>query len=180
MQITDVNAKVERTVQLDRPVLWASSLLLLLLALAGCSVPKSADSWDPLQVPETSGAAPSSSGIQRSAERLSPAMADLIGRADIAIEQQQWSEASTLLERALRVNPKQAEAWTRMAVVNLGKNNPQQCIQMAKKSNRHAKTQPSLMSYNWLLISRAYEQLGQPGPAQSAMRNSRQIQDGGE
>jgi tetratricopeptide (TPR) repeat protein len=181
MHVTIINGPIERTLQLIRPAAYAIILSLASLALLSCAVPVTQPAWDPLQPAQeqTDSRAPAA-GIERSSRQLSPAMADLIGRADAAIEQQRWSEASALLERALRVNPKQAEAWTRMAVVNLGTHNPQQSLQMARKSNRHAKASRSLMAYNWLLMSRAYEQLGQPEQAQQALAESRRLQDGNE
>jgi len=187
MHISILYGPAERTVPLIKSTFYGFILALASLALLSCAQPRSADSWDPLQPPASPDAvrepateAAPASGLSRSTDQLSAPVADLIGRADDAIQQQHWAEASALLERALRINPKQAEAWTRMAVVNLGSNHPQQSIQMAQKSNRHAGASRSLMAYNWLLISRAYEQLGLSDKARQALDKSRRLQDGNE
>ena len=184
MHITIISGPIEGTLQLINPSIKFALFMLSILALAACAPPKTDDSWDPLRSAEadagTAGETPAAgdTGMARSTTQLSPAMADLISRADAAIDQQRWPDASALLERALRVNPKQAEAWTRMAVVKLGTGNPEQSIQMARKSNRHARDSRSLMAYNWLLISRAHEQLGQSAQAQTALQKSRQLEAG--
>jgi tetratricopeptide (TPR) repeat protein len=151
--------------------------LLSVWLINSCTPLGPQDKWDPLQQQTTTEQpASSGTGISRSDQGMSPAMADLIRRADAAIEQQQWPVATGLLERALRINPKQAEAWTRMAVVNLGQQNPQQALQMAKKSNRYARDDDALKAYNWLLMSRAYESLGKAALAEQALATSRSLQ----
>ncbi|MCW9012928.1 MAG: tetratricopeptide repeat protein [Gammaproteobacteria bacterium] len=116
--------------------------------------------------------------MDRTTLKLTPAMAALIQQADEKIDYQQWPEAVVVLERALRINPKQAEAWTRMAVVYLGKLQPEQAIQMARKSNALASSDNALKSYNWTLMSRAYEQLDQTDKASHAAEQSRQYEQG--
>ena len=167
MQSKIVYGSIERYLQLAKTI----SLLSLLLSLYACAV-KAPEQWDPMQTtPETQAR-----GIDRSTYGMSAAMSALIQQADQSIELQRWSAAMSTLERALRINPKQAEAWTRMAVVYLGQNNPEQCIHMAKKSNVYARANNSLMAYNWLLMSRAYEQMGQMEKAEQALMKSNQLQ----
>jgi cytochrome c-type biogenesis protein CcmH/NrfG len=107
---------------------------------------------------------------------LSPAMQKLLEQSDQSINAQNWTQAVAVLERALRINPKQAEAWSRMAVVYLGKNQPEQSINMAKRSNSYANRNTALKSYNWLLMSRAYDQLNQSQLAEQALLKSQQLQ----
>ena len=170
MQIAIISGPAERLVRLGNLIV----LIGLVFFLTSCAITPSSDNWDPVR---PAGESPKV-GLDLSTSAMSAAMAALIDQADQAIEKQQWSQAATTLERALRINPKQAEAWTRMAVVNLGKNNPQQCIHMAKKSNRHAKNNPDLLAYNWLLISRAYQQMGRVEQAEAALTKSNQLQGG--
>ena len=170
MQITIVSGQVERLVRLAKTVFFS----VLCLSMFSCAVKPTPDTWDPVKKDEEK----TSAGFKRSTASMAPAMSALVMQADSAIEQQQWSEAVAILERALRINPKQAEAWTRMAVVYLGQDNPEQCLHMAKKSNRHAKSNHKLQAYNWLLMSRAYKQLDKPDLAESAALKSKQLQDG--
>lgn len=148
-------------------------LFALCLLLVACSSPLE-KTWDPLQ--NEAVARPSETGIDRNATGMTPAMASLIQDADESIEQQQWARALFILERALRVNAKQPEVWTRMAVVYLGKDDPQQALQMARRSNSYARGKTELQSYNWLLISRAYTALDQPQAADDAAARSQQLQ----
>ncbi|MDH5766960.1 MAG: hypothetical protein OEZ38_13190, partial [Gammaproteobacteria bacterium] len=95
---------------------------------------------------------------------------------DQAIDDQQWQQAVVLLERALRINGKQAETWTRLSMVHLGQYNPQQSIHMAKRSNSYARNNTSLQAYNWLLISRAYTLMQRHEQASEAEMKSQQLQ----
>jgi tetratricopeptide (TPR) repeat protein len=176
MHISIITGSNQRAVRIKRNPFTLLGAGLLSLLLASCAVQPTEPQWDPLQTPSPQAETGRQPGLSRADSRLSPAMADLLQRADTAIEQQQWSSASGLLERALRINPRQAQAWSRMAVVKLGTGNPQQGLQMAKKSNRYAQEDEQLMAYNWLLMSRAHQQLGQAQQAQQALQRSRQLQ----
>lgn len=149
-----------------------ASVLLFISFLVACAAVKDDDVWDPL----TETSEPASRGIERSTHNLSPAIAALINKADMAIERQQWQRAVASLERALRINGKQPEVWTRMAVVYLGQYNPQQAIHMAKRSNSYARTNNELRAYNWLLISRAYTLMQRHELADEAAMKSQQLQ----
>jgi len=147
------------------------SIFILSGLLAACSAGKDAEVWDPL-VEESQ---PVSQGIERSVSNLSPAIASLLQKADQSIEKQQWQQAIASLERALRINGKQAEIWTRLAVVYLGQYNPQQSIHMARRSNSYSRNNKSLQAYNWLLMSRAYMLMQREELANEAMQKSQQL-----
>jgi hypothetical protein len=82
------------------------------------------------------------------------------------------------MERAIRIDSYQADSWTRMAIIALGKNNPEQALQLAKKSNSLATKDKSLQAWNWSLMSRAYTALNKPALAQQAAQTSQQLQQG--
>ncbi|MCW8853181.1 MAG: hypothetical protein OQK72_00650 [Gammaproteobacteria bacterium] len=151
-----------------------SLLFIFILSglLAACSLSKDTEVWDPL-VDESQ---PVSQGIERSLTNISPAIASLLQKADESIEKQQWQQAISSLERALRINGKQAEVWTRLAVVYLGQYNPQQSIHMAKRSNSYSRNNPSLQAYNWLLMARAYTLMQRQDLADEAAQKSQQLQ----
>ena len=155
MQITNINGKVKRLFRLKHTL----SMMCCCLALTSCALPT--QSVDPYSTQSVT---------------LSPAMQKLLEQSDQSINAQNWTQAVAVLERALRINPKQAEAWSRMAVVYLGKNQPEQSINMAKRSNSYANRNTTLKSYNWLLMSRAYEQLNQSQLAEQALLKSQQLQ----
>ena len=110
-------------------------------------------------------------------EPLSPAISQLISQADALIDRKDWVKAMTQLERALRINKRQAEIWTRMAVVHQGQNEYGQSLQMAKRSNSYAAQNNKLKSYNWRLISQAYLKLNKPDQSQLAAQKSQQLQE---
>ena len=110
------------------------------------------------------------------APRINSAVVALINRADTLIKDSRWPEASSLIERAIRIDSYQADSWTRMAIIYLGKNNPDQAIQMANKSNSLAKQNKPLQAWNWSLISRAYTLAGNNDLAQQAAQTSQRLQ----
>ena len=109
-------------------------------------------------------------------QRVNSAVIALINQADVLIKENRWPEASSLIERAIRIDSYQADSWTRMAIIYLGKNNPEQAIQMAKKSNSLAKQNKTLQAWNWSLISRAYALSGKADLAQQAVQTSQRLQ----
>jgi hypothetical protein len=175
MQIDILISKAERpvliipkSVKAALAVIGRCSILASSFYLASCAIQQTKQSWDPLQQKQATNV-----GIQRSITVLSPAMAALIKQADSKIEQKQWPFAISIIERALRINSKQAEAWTRMSIAYLGLHNPEQAIHMAKRSNTYAGKNKELKSYNWLLMSRAYKKLNKLDAAESAAFKSK-------
>ena len=149
------------------------ALFVLIFFLSSCAiitVEDQAELWDPL----VEQGASTELGISRSISTESPALTSLLNQADQAIEQQQWSEALNSLERAQRIDSKQSAIWTRLSIVYLAKQDPEQAIQMAKKSNSHAQNNKSVLAYNWLLISRAHLQMNQIDQAKAATQQSQQ------
>jgi len=83
----------------------------------------------------------------------------LLEEADMLIENQAYNAASDKLERALRIKPEYAPAWSRLSWLALQMESPQRSIQMAKRSNSFAFSDPELQSLNWSFIRTASEQL---------------------
>ncbi|MFW2374758.1 MAG: hypothetical protein ACN4GM_16665 [Gammaproteobacteria bacterium] len=164
MQITINTGLVEKYFRLG-------FVSLALLALISCSTGSQQPRWDPLG--ET---AVDPTGLDRSLNEISPAVQRLIQQADQAIDNQDWLNAIATLERALRINPKQAETWSRLSVANYGNQQYQQAIQMARRSNSHIMNNNELKAYNWLMMARAYEQLGDMEQSTQAAATSQQLQ----
>lgn len=167
MQIKINTGLVERNIRLG-------FISLLLLALLSCSSVSEQTRWDPLleQTPVDT------TGLDRTLGQLSPAVQRLIQQADLAIANNDWVNAISTLERALRINPKQAETWSRLSVANYGKQQYQQAIQMARRSNSHILNNNELKAYNWLMIARSYEQLGDMVQSRQATLTSQQLKQG--
>ena len=99
-----------------------------------------------------------------------PAVDDLINQADAQIAMSNWDVASEKLERALRISPDYAPAWSRMSQIALYKDDPARAIQMAKRSNSHAGKSVELKLLNWQLIRDASEMLDDIEGVQNASK----------
>ena len=153
----------------------AVSVICLLLALSACSLQKGGE-WEGAELDITSG----ESVFKSFDAELPAAIKPLISQADTHMMNKQWPKAIAVLERALRINKKQAETWTRMALAYRGKNELEQAIQMARRSNNYTADKVALKIYNWQLISNAYFKLNKLDKAQSAARKSEQLQGSNE
>ena len=88
-------------------------------------------------------------------------------------------QASASLERALRIEPKNALLWHRLAVIRLQQGHWDQAITLAKKSNFLSGIDSELQSGNWEVIALAYEALGQSGKAREARNKSKNLKGKG-
>lgn len=92
----------------------------------------------------------------------------LLASARQNVRSGQFSQAEMMLERALRLEPRNARLWHEMARVKYGQRDYGQVVQFCIKSNSLAGKDYGLMQQNWLLMERAYEQLGEPEKARQA------------
>lgn len=77
-----------------------------------------------------------------------------------------YDAAANSLERALRIEPRNAVLWSRLAGVRYAQKLWSQAVQMAAKSNTLAGTNRNLRRENWYLMANAYEANGNPASAQ--------------
>jgi hypothetical protein len=97
-----------------------------------------------------------------------PAVEDLMKQADAQIAIRNWDVASEKLERALRMSPDYAPAWSRLSRIALSRADPGRAIQMAKRSNSHAGNSVELKLLNWQFIRDASEMQGDIEGVQNA------------
>jgi len=97
-----------------------------------------------------------------------PVIIALLGDADKYSEQGQSAKAAATIERALRIEPRNAVLWHRLSMVRFQQQQWQQTIAMARKSNALAASNNSLKSKNWGLIAKAYDKLGDKHKADEA------------
>jgi tetratricopeptide (TPR) repeat protein len=107
---------------------------------------------------------------QQTSTTALPAVDDLIMQADAQIAMSNWDVASEKLERALRISPDYAPAWSRMSQIALLKQDPSRAIQMAKRSNSHAGKSAELKLLNWQFIREASEMQGDAEGVQNASK----------
>ena len=83
----------------------------------------------------------------------------LLNEVDMLIENQAYDAASDKLERILRIKPQYAPAWSRLSWVALQMNSAKRSVQLAKRSNSFAYSNPELQLLNWSFIRDASEVL---------------------
>jgi tetratricopeptide (TPR) repeat protein len=97
-----------------------------------------------------------------------PVITALLKDADQFSKQGETEKAASTIERALRIEPKNALLWHRLAVVRMQQEQWQQAIVMARKSNALAGNNKQLKSDNWGIIAAAYDSLGNKEKANEA------------
>lgn len=84
------------------------------------------------------------------------------------------NEAATI-ERALRIDPKNARLWNRLAAVRLDQGRPGQAEQLALKSNTLARGDKALQARNWRLVARARWSVNDNAGARAAEQKARDL-----
>lgn len=92
----------------------------------------------------------------------------LLASAHQAMQAGQFNRAEMTLERALRVEPRNARLWHEMAQVKYGQEDYGQAVQFCLKANSLAGRDSALIKQNWLLMSKAYAKMGDMDKAEQA------------
>lgn len=119
-------------------ILWLPLLVLLLTACAP-------QQW--IEKP-SGGVLPVADNAQ-----LPDVIKSLISQSDNQYLNNEFTGALATLERALRINPRYAEVWSRMAQIYLKQGKVQQAQQHAKRSNSVIKDNRSLREFNNAIIA---------------------------
>ena len=107
----------------------------------------------------------------REAEPVTPVVTALVTDAQVSRQQQDYDQATLQLERALRIEPRNAGLWYELARVYFEQGGFNQAIQFATKSNTLTKDS-ELRSKNWHLMAQAYTELGDTDRAHEAEMKS--------
>ena len=91
-------------------------------------------------------------GVSSATGKASPAIVALMGEADRAETGGNRENAAATLERAIRIEPKNALLWNRLAGLRLRQGKWQQALNLARKSNSLAPGNYNLQLENWQLI----------------------------
>jgi predicted Zn-dependent protease len=97
-----------------------------------------------------------------------PAVLALLGNAQSQQQAGNYEQAAAALERALRLEPRNAMLWHRLAQVRLRQGQWRNAIDFAAKSNSLAGGERKLQASNWLVIAQAKERQGDREGAQAA------------
>ncbi|MGF1548090.1 MAG: tetratricopeptide repeat protein [Thiotrichales bacterium] len=112
---------------------------------------------------------------QASAPR-NPVVVSMLSAADQYQQSGDLERASSSVERGLRVAPRDAHLWQRLARIRLQQGRYQQAEEMAKKSSSLAQGDRGLVAQNWLVIAEARGRLGDTSGATDARNRAAQMQ----
>jgi len=98
--------------------------------------------------------------------KMSPVANRLLVSSQTQRREGNFQAAENSLERALRIEPKNALLWNRLADVKYAQQNWQQAIQLAAKSNTLSASNRDLRRRNWYLMANAYSAVGNEQAAQ--------------
>ena len=105
-----------------------------------------------------------------------PMVVALLEDAEVRIKSGDHASAAATLERALRLEPKNAMLWYRLGLIRLKQKNWQQAINLAKKSNSLSAGDYALQSDNWKLIASANSGAGNIKAARQASEMAEKIE----
>lgn len=100
------------------------------------------------------------------APTMSPVVSSLLSQARDQRRLGNWNAAAMLLERALRIEPRTALIWSRLANIRFDQGAWSRAIQLGAKSNTLAGRNIDLKRQNWILMANSYEKLGDTASAQ--------------
>jgi tetratricopeptide (TPR) repeat protein len=146
--------------------------------LAGCATPDQTDREASPDEPAESSAPPSedAAGTDEPGEsRGVPATRELVAKAEAASAAGEHGRAAQLLERALRVAPRDAGVWQNLAVVRYRQKRYDQAETLAQRSNRLAGDNRELRRRNWALIAAARDQQGNAAGARKARQRRQAV-----
>jgi Flp pilus assembly protein TadD len=135
------------------------------IALLSCLLPIACTTTQPPTL-EMPGEAPDK--IIYPAPQTSPAVVDLLNQAHAAIQQGQMQRAEVLLERSVRIEPRNPSLWNYLAKVRLHQGHVQEAMDMAAKSNALTTNNNKLKADNWRIIAHARYQNGDIAGAKNA------------
>ena len=121
---------------------------------------------EPSVLPEMN--APESSIPAPSALTSAPAVVALLSKADELEQAGQADQAAAVLERALRIEPRNARLWHRLAEIHLAQGLWQGAANVAAKSNALAGDDIELQVQNWDVIAEAQGRQGNAAAARDA------------
>jgi len=138
------------------------TFFLLVLVLSACSTrlptrlppviesgSQSTETLPPAEVPAPVIEAPPENRASRGA------VIALLDRAEHYRRLGDTDSASATLERALRIDPRNARLWYQLAVVRLEQGRAAQAEQLALKSNALSAGDRALLARSWALVARA-------------------------
>ena len=104
--------------------------------------------------------------------QTSPAVVDLLNQARAATQRGHLRRAEVLLERTVRIEPRNPTLWNYLAKLRLHQGRLQQAMGLAAKSNALAAGNNKLKADNWRIIAHARYQQGDVAGAKQAQQHA--------
>ncbi|MCK5002259.1 MAG: hypothetical protein KAS57_04505 [Gammaproteobacteria bacterium] len=152
-------------------------LFPVILLLASCSVidDKPADSKSILETRAMNAWRLSSSEQRIIASNRAVGM--LLKQADDLMAEADFARSSDKLERLVRIEPRFAQAWSRLAWIALENGEAQRSHQLAQRSNSYSHDNDKLKLLNWRLIHQSGELLHNAEMTQQAEQMIKNLGD---
>lgn len=96
------------------------------------------------------------------------AVTNLVSQADTFYANGDYSNSYSILERALRIDPNNADIWYRMGLIKLREGEYDQAIQFAMKAVNKALGDKDILGKAWLLVADAKTATGDIAGAEAA------------
>ncbi len=128
-------------------------VLCLLLVLSGCALPPISP-YPPPSTPKSSTTHTTPPTVDTYEPKLGRA-ASLYQKAETSLSQGHYRQAELELERALRIEPRNAHYWHTMARIKYHQKHYEQTIQFCLKSKSLAGSNRKILSLNDSLIAKA-------------------------
>jgi predicted Zn-dependent protease len=158
---------------------FAPVLLLLLGGCAGVTTQPSAKPAVPEAIPQAVIPQPPGEPVviepmpvPKSEMSGNPAIIALLDRAQTDNKAGNREAAGVSLERALRIEPRNAWLWHELAQLRLAQGQYAQAITLAQKSISFAGSERRLQAFNWRLIGNARVAQGNSSGAEQALKRA--------
>ena len=156
-----------------------SLLPILLLGLAACTgpavVPDVPVEEQSIPAPPGDRSIPGEVPPPAAGPVENPAVIALLNDAEDLMQAGRHEMAAASLERALRIEPKNARLWSRLAAVRFGQGSWQQARSLAQRSNSLSRGDRALQLSNWRLIEESSRRLGDETAAEAARQAIRRL-----
>ena len=141
---------------------------LILTLIGGCST---APGYPPEPPPSTVPETETTSEV-RTPDPESATLA-LLRQSERAKRAGEHAQAVGYIERAIRLNPRQADLWTKLAVIHLNNHDPDQAQRFANKAIVLAGSRADWLRDAWLVIADAKAQQGEHAQAKQIRKRWR-------
>ena len=149
------------------PDLRLGIVIMIATMAVGCGVTPPVGERPPAPV-VTPAPAPVPAPESQSPAAAAPPVVALLDSAAAKERAGHLEQAAATLERALRLEPRNAMLWHRLARLRLKQGQWQNAVELAAKSNSLAGSDSKLQSWNWAVIAEAKERLGDKQGAAAA------------